>query len=66
MKYSQESRHKSMQGMESTNNSSSFLAQLMLQDRKQFFKIFEIVKRWGETQHGLSTDTDKNLFLERI
>ena len=63
MKYSQESRHKSMQGMESLNNSSSFLAQLMLQDRKQFFQILEVVEKMGRNPHGLSTDTNKNLFL---
>ena len=63
MKYSQESRHKSMQGMESSKNLSSFLAQLMLQDRKQFFKILNIVEKMRRNPHGLSTDTDKNLFL---
>ena len=63
MKYSQESRHKSLEGMESPKNLSSFLAQLMLQDRKQFFKILEIVEKMGRNPHGLSTDTDKDLFL---
>jgi len=63
MKYSQESRHKSMQRMESPKNLSSFLAQLMLQDRKQFFKILKIVEKMRRNPHGLSTDTDKNLFL---
>ena len=53
----------SMQGMESPNNLSSFLAQLILQDRKQFFKILKIVKKMRRNPHGLSTDTDKNLFL---
>ncbi len=63
MKFSQESRHKSMQGMESTKYLSSFLVQLMLQDRKQFYKILKIVEKMRRNPHGLSTDTDKNLLL---